>query len=631
MYPLKGVYNGVADATMSDFLRRRMPDRPLYLGSYKSDIEVMKFWRSNIIKLFGRNEDAVREINKMRAAYWWTHYDLEGDKMTFIPPKTFLPHERTADLVVDIMIREYANLIKDTRIEYEIRPPANTGYPWFLSGRLVHGVRLVNYLLALVTVNDFSNTLQYIDYLFSHSNIPRYILYSYRLQDSGPDKINPIVRGNTIIVQNDIYMEKRVRAINLASKVMYALGVLPITLLQKLAYRTPLSGNDPILIDKQIKSFQAAGANFFYSDFSKFDFTMAGKIGEFIDSIKERIIARLRPEWSLILHNYLKINREKFLYVYPFFGANILLDASTHFASGRRDTALHGTLSNMAAFIDSMLKFYGVEKTKRLINHDSDILFKCFSDDAVLAFKGSVKTDFEQFKDFHLSNLINNWGFKVKEEDPPKYLGRFYTAGNMNGKIDPYAIIRKTLSPERIKSDKLYSIGLIARHQMLRETLGNKDGDDWFKRLITVLETTGYPCLSQGYLRWYKPKLEPEVYSSNIQNAMINISRKVNFSNVSAGDMNDIFYGVMNIDDGELLEYFDAVTKAYTIDDIEQQLQGYVHLAVEQVMTAYKDVHFNSSIYETKRLAAIAVDPHKTDKIKSEAALLTLKKLTPNI
>jgi len=631
MYPLKGVYKGVVEPSLTKFLQRRMPERPAYLGRYESDTLIMRNWREQIINAFGNNEDSVREISKMRAAFWWTHYDLEGERMTFIPPSKFDPHPATADFIVELMTEAYVVVKRKYDIQYEIRPPANSGYPWYISGRLVHGVRLLNYLLALITISDYDNILKYVDYVLNHSNIPPYILYSYRLQDSGPDKINPIVRGNTIIVPNDIYMEKRVRAINIASKLLYAVGVLPVTLLQKLAYETPLSGNDPIAIDRMIKNFQRNNASFFYSDFSKFDFTMAGKIGVFVDSIKEKVIERVKPEWSRLLHEYLRINRERFVYIYPYFGSNIILDASTHFASGRRDTAVHGTLSNMSAFIDSMLKFFGVERTKKLITHNSQVLFKCFSDDAVMAFSGELKQYFDDFRDFHLSNLTQNWGFKVKEEKPPKYLGRFYDMGPFNGKVDPYAIVRKTLSPERVKADKLTSIGLIARHQMLRDTLGPRMGDEWYRKLLLILQSTGYPCLSHGYLRWYKPKLEPEVFDTDIKRAMIDLSRKINFANVSAGDMNDVFYGVMNIDDGDLVEYFDALTRSYSIEEVEAQLQGYAHLAVEQVMSAYKDVKFRSSVYETKRVVALAVDPHKNSKIKSEAALYALKLLTPNI
>jgi len=631
MYPLKGVYKGIADSSLDTFLRRRMPDRPVYIGNYLSDVEIMKVWRNNVINMFGGSEDAKREINKMRAAFWWTHYDLEGDKTTFIPPRIFNPHPMTAKFVENLFVNVYNANHAKFEIQYEIRPPANTGYPWYLSGRLVHGVRLINYLLALITTNNFDDLFEYIEYVLTRSNIPKYILYSYRLQDSGPDKINPIIRGNSIIVANDIYMEKRVRAINLASKLLYALGVLPVTLMQKIAYETPLSGNDPILIDKQIKRFQKANAKFFFSDYSKFDFTMAGKIGDFVDLIKTNIINKIKPQWSKVISGYLNINKKEFLYVYPYFGAYILLDASTHFASGRRDTALHGTISNMSAFVDSMLKFFGVEKTKTLIGYDTDVLFKCFSDDAVLAFKGSMVSYFDDFKDFHINNLTQNWGFKVKEEDPPKYLGRFYDKSRFNGKVDPYAIIRKTLSPERFKSDRLTSVGLIARHQMLRDTLGSKEGDTWYKRLLGILQHNGYPCLNNGSLKWYKPKLEEEVFSQDIYNAMVTISRKINFINVSAGDMNDIFYGVMNIDDGDLVEYFDAVTRSYTIEDVERQLQGYAHLAVDQIMNAYKDTKFKSSIHEVKRAVALAIDPHKNSAVKSSAALYALKLLTPNI
>lgn len=637
MKNLQGQFEGMVDPIHIPFLIKRMPKRQEYLGNYEQDVIIFNKFKNKLSNTFKFDDNSKAQIEKMRAAYFCTYFDLEGDKDTFSRFRPVSPPEEVFLIINQILVTAYGKLTKDSKLfRYDIRPPANTGYPWYLSGKMQHGVRLLNYLLGSLSMLGENAILDYMVWLKNKSNVPNFILFNSRFQDASSSKIIPIVRGDIEVMPNDVHLSKRNRAINLASKVSYALAMQPIKLLQKTMYETPLSGNQQDQMRREIaeRVMKRKDATIF-SDYSKFDYHMAGDINNIINRVKVDFIKKVHPEWEGRITSYLKFHDEEVRYVYPFFGQFIKMKTEHHFGSGRRDTSVHGTLANMFFFVHFLFKVLGSQEMVLKEVYSNENYFRCFSDDMVWIPSNSMIARFRTFdnlKNEFYSFIKATYFIEAKDEEPKKYLGNIYEPSSpFLGNVDPYAIVRKTFSPERRKIPLLMNIGMLARRMMLRDIFGIKEGDSHFRKLVKIIEEDGiFGYNSSGKLSFEPQRIDDIVMSPNPIEAMKTLSIKASSYDILASEYNEVLYVIAQIGDIDMDfddSFQDVEDRVFSVEEVGAQLKDYVHLATQQVLDSAKDFRYNANNVTLKRAVT---DLIKYESVKkSNAALEILKSLTP--
>lgn len=608
MMPLEGLQGQPLNDFQLRLLKRYLPVRPNYTSDYWNDVEAMKSLRKKLAARYAFDENAEKQFSKLRMAGFWTHYPLEETRKTsqIDGRRPINLHPDTISYVIKILKKGYSKVDR-SEIKYLVPQATNLGFPFMLSGIFQLAVRMINLLYGILAKDNegVDMLLKLHEYWALTTRMVKVMLMAGRLQDTGSSKTTPLYKNGAVFIENDTFLEKRHRAINLASKVEYAIGYIPTKIIQKSAYKSVLSGNDPVLSKKYITGRIKRKLPVRWTDFSYYDNCMAGEFGKIINKVKVLFLTDIGDtENAERMEKYLKLNSE-YEYVYPYDNTFVTISQESIFSSGRADTALHGTLGHMIMFVDAVLN-YNPTWAKELLNDEkSDICsLECFGDDGAQGV-GLNEQDADEFLKFFISHNQSVFQMKTEEETPGKYLGVNYDVKSIfYSKLDAYALIRKTYSPERYKEPALIDISLVSRWMMFQDIFGAKEGTDITLDIIDQLSNkTGILRMDKvGVVKptYIKTDLAEQIKSNKAPiDVLVEYSRRISTTNTNV--LGDSVYGLMNIgiDTDEFFE--DIFHNNETLEQATERLKDTIDEAVVQFQKGMASEIFLCNFNDVKR------------------------------
>jgi hypothetical protein len=269
-----------------------------------------------------------------------------------------------------------------------------------------------------------------------------------------------------------------------------------------------------------------------------------------------------------------------FKYLYPYGDQVVAVSGRTTYASGRRGTPTHGSITNMVLHVDSILRYNAgwMDKIYADVMNDT-IMTNQFGDDA---WAGCVDPEFYEFM---MSNVNTNLNFDMAEEALEKFLGRLYVKDHpFYGKTDVWTTLLKRYSPEGVKHPIANQIGHYATVLLLQDTLGKAKGLEIAKRLEKDLQTNGY-LAKDGSGHVVVEKIDFTFTDGDPVERIKELSRELPDGIVNANVFSELVYGLFNLG----IDFEELYTTSETIQEAEKNLAGYEHQAATELMTALED------------------------------------------